>query len=222
MKKQILFLLLLGFSLGIQAQNCNNNNNDDSNIRIVTVEKVETYRVRHQGTHHGFYIAPVVKVSQFDGETVLVPGLQAAWIINRSVALGIAGYGLVPTVVRDDINPNTRVRPLSGYGGLLVEPIILSNNLVHLTIPMVFGAGWFGYVEDWSSNNNDFFSDDLIEEQIIWVIEPGIGLEFNVAPFFRLHAGYSYRATQNLELENTSGAAFRGSNYALTLKFGRF
>ncbi|NJO02350.1 MAG: hypothetical protein HC880_12255 [Bacteroidia bacterium] len=114
-----------------------------------------------------------------------------------------------------------RVRPLMGYGGFFIEPIIQSNKLVHLTIPLMFGAGWVGYIEDWR-RRDDFDREDLIDDQVMWVIEPGVNLEINVASFFRFDVGVGYRFTQNADLINTSKNAFEGMNYNVTLKFGRF
>lgn len=184
---------------------------------------IQTLIGNRGSNHHGFYFAPVFKVSNFDGETAFLPGFKGAWTINRTVALGFEGYGLAPSITRDDIDPNSRVRPLAGYGGLFVETILHSNRLLHLTVPVMFGAGWLGYVEDWSRDNQgSVLGDDLVDDQVIWVFEPGLSAELNVATFFRVNAGVSYRLTQDLDLVNTPSGAFRGMNYSLTLKFGRF
>lgn len=209
--KNLLFLsLLMLATLSVQAQNRSSSD-------------IQTLIGKRGNTHHGFYFAPVMKVSNFDGETAFLPGFKGAWTINRTISLGIEGYGLAPTITRDDIDPLERVRPLAGYGGFFVETILHSNRLIHLTVPVMFGAGWVGYVEDWASDGNrNGFSDDLIDDQIIWVAEPGVSAELNIATFFRVNAGVSYRFTQDLDLLNTSAGAFRGVNYSLTLKFGRF
>lgn len=176
-----------------------------------------------QFTHHGFYGAPVLKISSIDGDVAILPGLKGAWTINRAVSLGIEGYGLAPTIRRDDIIDGETLRPLMGYGGFFVEPIIGSNRLLHLTVPVLFGAGWVGYIEDWRNQNFlDNFDSDLVDDEIIWVIEPGVNAELNVARFFRFGLGLSYRFTQNVELLNVDQGAFRGLSGNITLKFGRF
>ena len=173
--------------------------------------------------HHGFYFAPVIKMTQINDEFAFMPGFKGAWTINRAVSIGFEGYGLAPSIRQDDIVNGISVRPLMGYGGFFVEPIIKSNELVHLTFPVLFGGGWGGYVEDWRRGigSVDRFND-LIDDQVFWVIEPGVNAELNVANFFRIAAGVSYRFTEEVDLLNTEKDAFRGMNYNLTLKFGRF
>ncbi|GAB4405485.1 MAG: hypothetical protein OHK0053_31400 [Microscillaceae bacterium] len=174
-------------------------------------------------THHGFFVAPTIKITRLNDETALMPGLRAAWVINRSVALGFDAYGLVPTIEDPTIVPGMDVRPLLGYGGLFVEPILWSNRMVHFSFPVSFGAGWFGYVEDWDDDEfNLGGSRSLIDDEVFWVIEPGANAELNVASFLRLSLGVSYRIVEDLSIRNTEPDALRGFNTNFSLKFGRF
>ena len=173
-------------------------------------------------SHFGFFIAPVVKGSTILDEAAVLPGIRLGWTINRVVSLGFEGYGLAPTMTKNDILTNQPVRPLMGYGGFFIEPVIGSKKLIHITTPIMIGAGWVGYVHDWNQADNNSRTDDLVDDQVIWVVEPGINAELNVASFFRVSLGVSYRFTQNVELMNTDQKAFEGLNYSLTLKFGRF
>lgn len=175
-------------------------------------------------SHFGFFIAPVIKGSQVLDEPALFPGLRVGWTINRVVSLGIEGYGLAPTMTRTDLVQNEQIRPLMGYGGFFIEPVINSKKLIHITTPIMIGAGWIGYVYDWNEprNRTDPRADDLVDDFVVWVVEPGINAELNVASFFRVNLGLSYRFTQNVNLVNTPENAFGGLNYSLTLKFGRF
>ncbi len=174
-------------------------------------------------THNGFFFAPVIRVSSINDEVAFLPGFRGAWTINRAVSLGFEGYGLAPTIQQDNIVPGQSVRPLMGYGGFFIEPIIQSNRVVHFTFPVMFGAGWVGYIEDWSDRELlDDPTDELIDDEIIWVIEPGANVEVNIARFFRVDVGVGYRFTQDVKLVNTSPSGFRGFNYSLGLKFGRF
>ncbi len=214
MKQFIKLWSLLGFiflATGLHAQDGINQN------------VMHTLAGRNAFTHHGFFVAPVVNVSSFDGQTAILPGLRAAWTINRSVSIGLAGYGLAPTISRSDIVSDFDVRPLAGYGGLFIEPIVASNQLIHVTFPVTLGAGWTGYVRDWAdddfSNRND---RSLIDDHIFWYVEPGVRAELNVARFFRVAMGAGYRYTSDIELINTPEDALRGMSYALELKFGIF
>ncbi len=173
-------------------------------------------------SHFGFFVAPVIKGSTILDEPALFPGFRVGWTINRVVSLGVEGYGLAPTMTRTDLLPNEQLRPLMGYGGFFIEPIIGSKRLIHVTTPVLIGAGWIGYVYDWNEPRTDPRADDLVDDFVVWVVEPGINAELNVASFFRVNLGLSYRFTQNVNLINTGKNAFGGLNYSLTLKFGRF
>jgi hypothetical protein len=211
MKNLFVLLVLLALSFGASAQ---------------VPDKMQTLFGGQGKTHHGFYFAPVLKVSSLGNETALFTGLKGAWTINRSVSLGFEGYGLAPTITLDNILATEKVRPLMGYGGFFIEPIIQSNKLIHLTIPVGFGAGWVGYVKDWEhhkyNSDYDYDKDDLVDDHVFWVIEPGVNAELNVAKFFRVGLGASYRITQDVKMTNTASDYARGMNYNLVLKFGRF
>lgn len=199
-------------AFGLQAQ-------DMGNQKVM-----HTLAGKNAFTHHGFFVAPVVNVSSYDGQTAIMPGLRAAWTINRSVSIGLAGYGLAPTISRSDIVSEFDVRPLAGYGGLFIEPIVASNQLIHVTFPVTLGAGWTGYVRDWADDNDFTFRNErsLIDDHIFWYVEPGVRAELNVASFFRLALGAGYRYTSDIELIKTPEDALRGMSYALELKFGIF
>lgn len=189
-----------------------------------TRQKMQTLIKNNGRTHHGFYLGLDLRATNFGNDTSFMTGIKAAWIINRSVGLGVAGYGLVPSITKDNIVEGEDVRPLMGYGGFMIEPVIRSNKLIHFTTPIILGAGWAGYIYDWEQDNNNGLDDrgDLIDDEVFWVIEPGVSGELNVAKFFRLNLGVSYRFTQDINLLNTSENALKGMNYSLTLKFGRF
>ena len=103
---------------------------------------------------------------------------------------------------------------------MFLEPIILSNKVVHITFPISGGGGWLGYIVDWEQTN--YYENDLIDDDIFWYVEPGAAIELNVARNFRINMGASYRFTKDLDLLSTSSSAFDAWNYFVTLKFGSF
>jgi len=173
--------------------------------------------------HSGGYGALFFKGSSFNGTSIAMMGIRGAWVVNRSFGLGIDLNGLLPISKYDDVDP-VEIRKailVGGYGGFLLEPIVWSKKLVHVTFPISFGAGWLGYVEDWE-NDQYYSSGDLLDNDVFWYIEPGICAEVNVTNYFRIDVGISKRFTQDLSLYNTPSDAFDKLNYSLTLKFGGF
>lgn len=177
--------------------------------------------------HSGGFGALTFKSTSFRDEAMVLAGLRGGWIINRSLAIGFEGHGIIPTAKFDDIDNvlNSDVVVYGGYGGMFLEPIIFSNQVVHLVFPVSAGAGWMGYEEDWENNfgSPGFNSiNGFIDEDVFWYIEPGAALEVNVARNFRIDLGASKRFTQDLELVQTSESAFDKWNFFVTLKIGSF
>ena len=169
--------------------------------------------------HSGGFGALTFKSSKFRDETIVMAGLRGGWIINRSLAIGLEGYGLIPTAKFQGLAPYDAVL-IGGYGGLFLEPILFSNQVVHVTFPVGGGSGWLGYHEDF--DEGQFSNPDLIEGDVFWYVEPGANVELNLARNFRLALGISKRFTQDLQLIDTDSKAFNKMNYYLTLKIGSF
>ena len=172
--------------------------------------------------HSGGFGALTFKSTEYQNETMILAGLRGGWIINRSLGIGIEAFGIIPTTKYADLNPlpNQDANVLGGYGGMFLEPIFFSNQVVHITFPISAGAGWMGYQEINKSGLTG--SDGIISEDVFWYAEPGIALELNIARNFRLNFGVSKRITQDLKLDNTKEDDFNTTNYFLTLKIGGF
>ncbi|MCG8309972.1 MAG: hypothetical protein MI975_21430 [Cytophagales bacterium] len=186
-------------------------------------QKDEIQTLAGKNSHHGGFGGISFRASEFNNKDIIMAGFRAGWIINRALGIGFEGYGVIPTAEYEGIDPDVslRSRAVGGYGGMFLEPIVLSNKVVHVTFPIAGGAGWLGYIVDWEQNQN-YYSNDLIDDDVFWYLEPGAALELNVARNFRINTGVSYRFTKDLELISTSTSAFDAWNYFFTLKFGSF
>jgi len=171
--------------------------------------------------HSGGFGSIAFKWGDFQGQTTVLAGVRGGWIINRAVAIGFEGYGIIPTAEFENISIIQDVVLLGGYGGMFLEPILFSNQIVHVTFPVSTGAGWLGYHRDFEDNLNTI-EDDLIDGDIFWYLEPGVTVEVNVSRHFRISVGASKRYTEDLELLNTPEKAFEGTNYSIAIKLGRF
>jgi hypothetical protein len=94
-------------------------------------------------SHSGGYGALFFKGSSFKNTSILMMGIRGAWVVNRSFGLGIDLNGLIPVSKYDDADPVgiSDAILLGGYGGLLLEPVVWSKKLVHVTFPISIGAG---------------------------------------------------------------------------------
>lgn len=189
-----------------------------------TKDKNQIKTLTGKMNHSGGYGAVSFKTSDFKDEPLVMAGVRGAWIINRTLAIGIDAYGIIPTTKYKNINesePQEEMRLFGGYGGLMLEPIFFSNEVVHITFPISAGAGWLGYGTYYEDNYFEN-TDNVYDEDVFWYVEPGANLEINIARNFRLDLGVSKRFTQDLQLVNTETDEFDEVNYYITLKIGGF
>lgn len=173
-------------------------------------------------SHSGGFGALSFRSTKFRDESMVLGGLRGGWIINRTLGIGLEGHGIIPTAKFDDIEAGQEVNILGGYGGMFLELIFFSNEVVHITFPVSGGAGWLGYHLTNEDNTMPGPIDSEVDSDVFWYVEPGADLEFNISRNFRLAMGVSKRFTQDLELINTESSAFEKLNYFITLKIGGF
>ncbi len=172
-------------------------------------------------TSHGAYGGLSINYSQMEGKDALIVGARGGWIIDHGFSIGFAGYGFANDFHYNDIPSNTRSGLVGGYGGLLLESIILPNSPIHLSIPLLIGVGGVSYGDNWDFGY-DFWDRQSNEADAFFVIEPGVELELNLIKFMRISAGVYYRHTSNIQLQNTDKHALNGLSTGITLKFGKF
>ena len=84
--------------------------------------------------HNGGYGAFFTRVGMINGQSEVIMGGQGAWIINHKLALGGKGYALIST---SDISALNNIKMEFGCWGGLIEYIVKSDNLIHLTVNIV-------------------------------------------------------------------------------------
>jgi len=162
---------------------------------------------------------PVIKFTQLDGKFGVLVGGRGGWIINSTFIIGGGGYGLVNNISSEDCFCDYSPKLTFGYGGLELEYIIMSDNLIHFSIYTLFGAGAVSYRDDkgWEDWHNDFY-----KENTFFVAEPAVNVEVNITTFFRMSFGGGYRfisGVNKAELSNSDLSGFAG---VLAFKFGSF
>jgi hypothetical protein len=186
---------------------------------------------------NGGWGGPMVALTEVMDTEALLVGLRAGWLIDHRFTLGLGGYGLVTDVPNkaydsylvdsgEELKKGSQFR--MGYGGILLEPIIAYRSPVHVSIPVIIGAGGCTY-ETFTKLPPDIDPDDDDEEdrwhndgQAFFVVEPGVELEVNLVRIVRVGVGASYRYTTDIDLPATPKDALRGFNTSFTIKVGRF
>lgn len=193
----------------------------------------------NQAVSNGGYGAFSVGYTNINKQSAMIIGGRAAWIANHHFALGLIGYGFFSSI---DNSYNSYEDPsqyflAGGYGGLLFEPIVAPNSPVHVSFPMLIGAGG-ATASNWNYNNYNYnynYNNYYYNADAFFVFEPGVDVEFNIVKFFRVGLGVSYRLTSNINLQykyfddaNVEQViyvpknALNAFNYNITFKFGWF
>ncbi|MCW3804968.1 hypothetical protein [Plebeiibacterium marinum] len=218
MKKLIFTLTMVLLSTSVWSQESEPNN------EIKTIFK-------SKGTQsNGGYGGIMINYSQIDNRDAILLGAKGGWLINHSFTIGLGGYGFI-TEPESDLVLEEKYEYAGGYGGLLIEPIIAGIQPIHVSFPILIGAGGIAYNNHYGyEDDNDEWDDEYYEDSdAFFVIEPGIEIEFNVIKFMRLAILGSYRYTSNINLEYRStgnqigtNSMLRGWNVGLCMKFGKF
>lgn len=113
----------------------------------------------------------MIKVGSVDGTTGVFAGGRGGWVINRTFVIG-GGYGWASGM--HNLNAFERDTSVAfGYGGLELEYLIQSDEVVHATIMTLIGAGGFTVFERYgSSSGNDWDNNRNLYNTATFVIEP--------------------------------------------------
>jgi len=161
------------------------------------------------------FIAPSMKMTQFNGELGTMLGLSVGWISEHSFTIEGSFYGLINEV--DSPRPGSELGV--GYSGLSLGYSIPLGQKVHLLINTMFGVGRVSFKRDYDQPKNPD-KDKL--SSIIVVVEPGLGLEISITDYLRIALGASYRSVERVDLKNLSNDNIDGITGNIALKFGSF
>jgi len=216
-KQSIYILLILASASGIMAQKyMDTNDPKDEEVKSLLSKKNDL----------NAFGAADLKIGDLKGERGLLVGAYGGFIINRRYLFGVAGYGLVTNVEFEGTVPGqTEIKQLNlhgGYGGVLIGGTIAPRELIHISIPIVLGAGSLEVVDKDFFINNPADSEFTVENSVFFVAEPGIEVEFNITKYFRLGAGMTYRYVSGTELENVEDEDISGTTAMISFRFGRF
>jgi hypothetical protein len=176
------------------------------------------------GRNHpgGGYISFTTGYSIIDGNQAVLFGGRFSWIANHSVGIGMGATGFINEFHYEPLL-DREVFLTGGYGGIYIEPILLPRLPVHLSFPVLFGAGGISFISKDPGINDNFIEDS----KAFLLIEPAAEIELNMTKFFRLSIGASYRLPTQFDV-GRSGTytidveSLKSMSYMVTFKFGKF
>jgi hypothetical protein len=187
----------------------------------------ETLLDGKSGIESGFFCGPEFKFSKIGNDFAYLSGIRAALIIDHRVTLGLAGYwlesDLETTVTRTNYIPETnKETPVTGatytigveYGGIDLGYVFLPEQPLFLALNTLVGIG-------------EVTSADTLmgtaEDDEFFIVEPGINVGVNVASWFRVLVGASYRWVDGVQgVPGVRNNDLSGLSGTIMLKFGWF
>lgn len=213
--KKVTFLVLLCITLPLISP-------AQERERRVLSNKVRTIVARDR--LDGWYAAFNLGYTPIDERNSVVFGLRGGWLMGHSFTLGLAGNAFISQKNTLSNIPELNRYLAGGYGGLLLEPILMPRSPVHFSFPVIVGAGainyWEGY--DTLSGSASVVPANYHDLSPFFVVEPGLEVEFNVSRFFRLDLGGAYRFTNKIKSNNFAPDVLQTWTTYLNFKFGRF
>ncbi len=167
----------------------------------------------------GGYFSPVVRYSSVNDKSAVLVGGRGGIILNHVLSIGFGGYGLVNNIDAEFRGPFGERYMEFGYGGLDLEYVFKPQELVHLSIHTLIGAG--GVVHS-SRNWGDDFDFNRETGDAFFVFEPGVNVDLNVTTFFRLSLGGTYRFVSGVNHGTTTNEGLSGASAMLSFRFGKF
>ena len=176
------------------------------------------------GSHphsNGFYVGLGGGYSQIDGQNAFTTTFRLAWIIDHSFAIGLAATGFSNDLYVGHSSETEFSSIQGGYAGLLLQPVIFPKSPVHISFPVLLGAGGAASVSTYYNEPWDAYWE-MQDETFYFIVEPAAEVELNLIRWIRLSAGVSYRLTSPVNLQGYSNDVLRGLSGNVTLSFGKF
>ncbi len=172
---------------------------------------------------YGGYGAPIIGMGILDNKPGFLIGGKGGLIRNHHFGFGGIGVAIMgntsisdTTTVLVGISDSIHTYNMSlGYGGVYLEYVFNYDSPIHFAIMSNFAAGGLLAGGDRSSSK--------IKSSALFIIEPGVNLEFNFSKHFvpALNIGYRF-VVSNTANSTKTGAAASGLNVSLIFKLGKF
>jgi hypothetical protein len=155
---------------------------------------------------YGGFGALVLKGSAVNDQFAGFFGARGGWLVSHQFGMGAGGYVLAGGV--DVERPGSGPQSLDmWYAGAEFEFISVWSQVYHMTVLGLIGGGSLGLGG---------------ESDGIWVLEPALNLEFNVASWFRLDFGGGYRFVWDVDLAGLDTGDLSQFFGQVSMKFGAF
>lgn len=134
--------------------------------------------------------------------------------MNHIFSIGLTGQFIVDPTIPVEVYAKIphrytyyNIKKYYGYGGLLLEPTFFPKFPIHLTVPVVIGAGGVSY---YMSETAQFWTTGQmkLQSEAFFVLTVGARVEINVIKKLRISCGPSWRYVPTYEPLNNVALDF--------------
>ena len=164
-----------------------------------------------RGSSVGGFMGIITEVGSIDGETRTSIGGGVGLVIDN---MFLGAYGIGSADYERWLQGDDSYIDIA-HGGLWLGYNYKTYKLYHLYSSVKLGWGAVGIDTD-----REIFRNNDIDG--IFVVTPEVGIELNVAKWFRLAGTLGYRIVDGVESDGFTNSDFSGVNLGITMRFGWF
>lgn len=168
-----------------------------------------------------FYVAPTAQVTQLNGETAVLTGVEFGWLKTDRLTLGIATNRLASGVTADQASPAGVTGLEFFYSGLFADYAMCAHPGLRIAPRLLLGAGEAHWRDSYWKGMPD--PDQRDESHATsWVAEPGVSVELGILPWLWADLMGGYRFMGGGESSVIAQSDMPGWSASLGLRIGRF
>lgn len=209
MKSKNLILMMLAMALtatGAYAQDTNETKTLLGGKKFNPFKKINTL---------GLYVAPEIQYAGLTGDYAPMGGVSAMLQVNKKWGIGGVAYSTLGDYTPTKLSSTKAYNFDAQFGGLKLEYTPKPTSLVHVSFPLVIGAG-MAQIDSVGANHNSKNDGDMygekgkneggmkengssdngkkgMEDNLFFMIQPGIHLETNILKYAKIFVGANYR-----------------------------
>jgi hypothetical protein len=152
----------------------------------------------------GLYVAPEIQYGVMAGNFTPIGGITGMLQVNNKWGIGLSGFSTIKDFTPKQLSSTKAYNFDAQYGGLNLEFTPKPESVVHVSFPLLLGAGMSQIGSENEMNDGEMMNDMNETEshnyregheghEMFAVIQPGINLESNLFKYGKVFIGAKYR-----------------------------
>lgn len=168
-----------------------------------------------------WYLAPTAQVTQINGETAAVTGLEFGWMVTPRFTLGLSSYRLANGIEANQADALGATDVEFFYSGITAAYALCDCPNYRISAQALIGGAEAHWREDyWGGMPDPDHRDE--NHRTSFVAEPGVGLDLGLASWIRLNLSGGYRFVTGGKSHSLSQDDMEGFTGTIGFRMGRF